>query len=58
MKENGKITIWKVWEYMFGTMEENTKVNIKMIKSMALVAIHGLMADFMRDAGGRESNMV
>jgi hypothetical protein len=37
-------------------MEENMKVNIKMIKSMALVFTLGLMADATKVTGGKESN--
>lgn len=42
---------------MYGTMEENMKDNIKMIKNMDSVSIHGLMADVMKDIGIKGNSM-
>lgn len=57
MKENGLKTIWKVWESTFGTMAENMKANIRMIKSMATVFTLGLIRDVTWAIGIRENNM-
>jgi len=58
MKVNGRITTWREWEYTFGTMDVNMKVNIRMIRNMALEFIPGLMVDVTRVIGGKASNMV
>lgn len=58
MKANGRITIWKVQESMYGMMAVDMKVNIKMIKSMVLVFTHGLMADVMKATGIKVNNTV
>jgi hypothetical protein len=57
MKENGETTTWKVLVFMFGTMEENMRVSIKMIKNMVLVFILGQMVDAMRAIGTKENSM-
>lgn len=58
MKVNGKIITWKVMVYISGTMVESMRVNIKMIKSMALVFIHGQMDVVMKDIGGKANSTV
>lgn len=57
MKGSGKITIWKVLVFTSGTMVENMKANIRMIRNMASVFIHGLMVDVMKAIGGRVNSM-
>jgi len=57
MKENGKITIWRELVFISGMMVENTKANIKMIKSMGMEFIHGLMVVAMRVTGIKENSM-
>ena len=41
----------------YGKMVENMKLNTKMIKSMAMELIHGLMAANMKAIGKMESSM-
>jgi len=57
MKVNGRITIWKVLAFTYGTMAENTKDNIEMIRNTVMVFILGLMADAMKGVGGKVNSM-
>ena len=56
-KESGKLTIWKDMVFISGTMEENMKGSIKMIKSMGTASISGQMEDNTMVIGLRESSM-
>lgn len=56
-KESGLITTWKAWEYISGQMEGNTKVSIKMIKSMALASTLGLIIEDTKECGLKASSM-
>lgn len=56
IKVNGLITIWRELESTLGQMVEDTKVNIKMIKSMALVSTPGKIIECTRDIGSKESS--
>jgi hypothetical protein len=46
-----------VWVYIFGMMDGCTKVNIKMIRNMALEFTPGLMDDVMKAIGLKAINM-
>ena len=56
-RENGLIITWKAWEFIHGKMAGDTRVNIKMIKSMGMDSIHGLTLDNIKECGLEESNM-
>jgi hypothetical protein len=58
MKENGKITKWKVMECSLGLMEEDTKENTLMIKKKEMVFSIGLMVENMKDNGSTVNNTV
>ena len=58
LKGNGMQTIWKDMELIIGVTVANTMVNIRMIRSMDMGCIPGLMADSMKDTGLKESSMV
>jgi len=57
MKVNGLITIWREWEYTFGTMVACIKDSIRMIKNTASAFIHGRTAVVMKGSGIRVSSM-
>jgi len=57
MKGNGKTTIWRELVSISGMMAENMRDSIKMIKSMGMEFIHGLMADAMKVTGIKENSM-
>ena len=54
---DGKIMTWKDMEHTGGQMVANTKGLTIMIKNMALLLIHGLMAGSMKVTGLRASSM-
>jgi hypothetical protein len=56
MKENGLKITWKAWESTSGKMAVNTRVNIKMTKSMDSDNTSGLMEDAMRATGTEVNN--
>ena len=56
MKVNGWKTIWRAWEFTFGTMGECIKASIRMIKSTATVSTLGLMAAATKVIGIVESS--
>ena len=57
MKGSGKTITWRELACMFGTTVESTKENIRMIRSMVMAYIVGLMADAMKATGGRVNSM-
>jgi hypothetical protein len=57
IKENGSITIWKVWVFILGQMGVDMKESIKMIKSTVMVSILGLIKEDIRVCGLRVNNM-
>jgi len=57
MKGSGRIIIWKVMVFIFGTMAESMRVNIRMTRNMDLVSISGQMEGDMKDTGTKESSM-
>lgn len=57
-RANGLKIIWKAWATMFGTMDDSTTDNIKMIKNMVSECILGSMVAFMKDIGSEANNMV
>jgi hypothetical protein len=56
MKESGKATIWRATGTMCGTMAENMRACIKMIRSMDSVSTPGQMADATKATGGRANS--
>lgn len=56
--DNGRIMTWKVLVYIFGQMEEDTKVSITMIKNVDTEFTIGQMAGNMKDGGIKENSMV
>lgn len=44
-------------DWLFGLMEESTRVIIKMIRKMVTVFLHGMKKDTMRGIGKMENNM-
>lgn len=56
MKESGKTTTWKAWEYTNGTTVESTWATIKMTKSMDLESMFGQITESMKATGSKASN--
>jgi hypothetical protein len=57
IKVNGLTIIWKVWESILGKMEGNTKVSIKMTRSMVSDFIPGLTRGSIKVCGIEASSM-
>lgn len=56
--ESGKATSFAGMEFMNGVMAENTRVNLKTIKSMAAVSSDGPAEKYMTENGTKVFNMV
>ena len=57
-KENGLTIIWKASVFTRGRMEEYTRANIGMTKSMDLAFTLGLTEDSIKECGSRASSTV
>ena len=58
IQDNGKIIICTEKEFIHGLMVVDMKDNMKWIKSMDMEFTSGQMAEYMKEAGLMENNMV